>query len=402
MFDYAIIGAGASGLVSAITLARKAQKVIILEKNAKIGKKLLATGNGKCNISNKNISPTRYHSSNNPFVKEILNGYDFEMIKNFFSSIGLELTEGKEGKIFPMSLQASSVVEILEYECYRLGVKILCNTPINLIQKDKNEFILKSNEENFKSKNLIIATGHLSAPMLGGVDDGLCFAKFFNHSIIPSFPALVQLTSSEPYLKKLSGVKIESIVTLNTKNGQKIKKSGDILFTHYGISGLAILDISREVMVELKHQKSLTLLLDFMPKFSHEQLTEIIKKNLNQKSSKPIEIWFLGFLHKKLIPLILEKTNLQNKKLSQISLKEVEKIVFILKNFSFSINGSNGYKGAEVATGGVSTKEINPQNLESKKSKGVYFVGEVLDVDGDRGGFNLHFAWVCGLKVGHV
>jgi predicted Rossmann fold flavoprotein len=213
---------------------------------------------------------------------------------------------------------------------------------------------------------------------------------------------LVQLSSNEPYLKKLSGVKIESMVTLNSKNGIKIQKSGDILFTNYGISGLAILDISREVMGELKTKKNVDLILDLMPRWTKEQLISMMKNTLFKESTKSLEIWLLGFVHKKLISIVLEKAHLKNIKTTHLSTKEIDKIASILKNFPFTINGSNGYKGAEVATGGVDTKEINSKTLESKKAKGLYFLGEVLDVDGDRGGFNLHFAWVCGLKVAKI
>jgi predicted Rossmann fold flavoprotein len=402
VFDFAIIGAGASGLVGAINLARRGKKVIILEKNAKVGKKLLATGNGKCNITNKNITTSRYHSSNQNFIDEVLQGYDYYAIKDFFHSIGLEIVEGKDGKIYPMSLQASSVVEMLEYECHALGVDIRCDMQIISVKKEKNSFLLNSEKEKIKSTHLIVATGHLSAPMLGGVEDGVHFARIFHHNIIASYPSLVQLSSNEPYLKKLSGVKIESMVTLNSKNGIKIQKSGDILFTNYGISGLAILDISREVMGELKTKKNVDLILDLMPRWTKEQLISMMKNTLFKESTKSLEIWLLGFVHKKLISIVLEKAHLKNIKTTHLSTKEIDKIASILKNFPFTINGSNGYKGAEVATGGVDTKEINSKTLESKKAKGLYFLGEVLDVDGDRGGFNLHFAWVCGLKVAKI
>ncbi len=302
-----------------------------------------------------------------------------------------------------MSLQASSVVELLLYECEQLGVKILCDTEVKGISKQNNAYEVKHTNGKVSASKLVIATGHLSAPQLGGVDNGVNFAKQFGHKIIKPFPTLVQLTSplKESYLKQMAGVKVESRVTLQYKN-KSIQKQGDVLFTTYGISGLAILDISRFVMEELLAKKSIMLTIDLMPKMSKEQLISLMKKSLVKKSNKPLEVWMQGFINKKLIAPILEPLKLQNETVGSITsnMNQLEQIINKIKCFKFEIDGSRGYKGAEVATGGVNTKEINPLTMESKKHKGLYFTGEVLDVDGDRGGFNLHFAWVCGLRAG--
>ena len=405
MYDVMIIGAGASGLVTAIVAARRGKKVLILEKNNKVGKKLLATGNGKCNITNQKPTLNRFYSQNPSFIEQSLSGYGYQNIKQFFKSIGLELIEAKEGKVFPMSLQASSVVELLLCECEQLGVKILCETEVYAVSQHKSAYTIKHSGGNVTASKLVIATGHLSAPQLGGVDDGVNFAKGLGHSFVKPFPTLVQLTSShkESYLKQMAGVKVESRVCIETTKGT-VSKQGDVLFTTYGISGLAILDISRFIMEELLQKKNIMLTIDFMPKMSSEQLLALMKKSLLKKSQKPLEVWMQGFINKKLILPILEPLKLQNETVGSIAsnIKELEKIVHAIKTFKFEVNGSRGYKGAEVATGGVNTKEVDPLTMESKKHKGLYFTGEVLDVDGDRGGFNLHFAWVCGLRAGEA
>ena len=403
MFDVVIIGAGASGLVSAIVSARRGKKVLIVEKNNKVGKKLLATGNGKCNITNQRPTLDRFYSDNPKFIAQAFEGYNYQSIKQFFKTIGLELIEAKEGKVFPMSLQASSVVELLVCECEQLGVKILCDIEVQSIIKKSEKYELTHTQGKVKTEKLVIATGHCSAPQLGGVDMGLTFAKKLGHSIIDSFPTLVQLTSASKNLKRMAGVKVESKVSLELNN-KTIEKQGDVLFTTYGISGLAILDISRFVMEVLLEKKNIMLTIDLMPKMSRGQLLALMKKSLIKKSSKPLKVWMQGFINKKLILPILEPLKLQNKTIGSITsnIKELEKIVDGIKAFKFTVNGSKGYKGAEVATGGVNTKEINPKTMESKLHKGVYFTGEVLDVDGDRGGFNLHFAWVCGLRAGEA
>ena len=402
MYDVLIIGAGASGLVTAIVTARKGKKVLILEKNNKVGKKLLATGNGKCNITNQRPTLERFYSQNPKFIAQLFKGYTYQSVKQFFKTIGLELIEGKEGKVFPMSLQASSVVELLEAECEELGVKIICNsevTKVNNFSDGYKKVIHTLGCE--KVQSLVIATGHLSAPQLGGIEAGIVFAKKLGHQTIKPFPTLVQLTSQVNNLKEMAGVKVESRVTLKHKKGS-IQKQGDVLFTSYGISGLAILDISRFVMQELLHTPTITLEIDLMPKISHEQIVALMKKSLVKKSQKSIKIWLQGFINKKLITPILKPLKLEQKTVGSITLSEISVIVKKIKCFEFPINGSRGYKGAEVATGGVDTKEINPLTMESKKHKGLYFTGEVLDVDGDRGGFNLHFAWVCGLQAGEA
>jgi predicted Rossmann fold flavoprotein len=395
MFDIIIIGAGASGLVSAIVSAKRGKKVLLLEKNSKVGKKLLATGNGRCNITNQKPISSRFHSNNRYFIEQVLSGYSYQDIKKFFKSIGLELIESKEGKVFPMSLQAQSVVDILELECRELGVKIICNCHVERVIKNSSGYSV----DEFKSHKVVLSTGHISAPSLGGVVDGLVFARKFGHKTIDSFPSLVQLTSSIKDIRQLSGVKIESRITLKTPKGL-VERSGDVLFTNYGISGLATLDISRWVMIALIEKKEVELFIDLMPKMSGEQLKSLMKKSIRKKSSRSIEHWVQGFIHKKLIGIILERAKIDKLLESQIELSHIEKIVEAIKVFRLRVDGSRGYKGAEVATGGVDTREINPKTMESKKQKGLYFTGEVLDVDGDRGGFNLHFAWVCGLRVG--
>ena len=401
MTDVAIIGAGASGLVTAIVAARRGKKVLVLEKNNKVGKKLLATGNGKCNITNQKPVLNRFYSQNLSFVEKSLEGYNYQSIKQFFRSIGLELIEAKEGKAFPMSLQASSVVELLVCECEQLGVKILCETEVKKLSKQNNKYEITHTKGKVISSTLVIATGHLSAPQLGGVDDGVDFAKNLGHKVIKPFPTLVQLTSPMKNLERMAGVKIESRVSISC-NQQTVQKQGDVLFTSYGISGLAILDISRSVMEELSNKKNIMLTIDLMPKMSKEQLLSLMKKSLAKKSKKPLEVWMQGFINKKLILPILEPLKLEKATVGSISLniKQLEMIVNNIKSFKLIVDGSRGYKGAEVATGGVNTKEVNPLSMESQKHKGLYFTGEVLDVDGDRGGFNLHFAWVCGLRAG--
>jgi len=394
-----IIGAGAAGLCAAIVSARVGQSVILLEQNNKIGKKILVSGNGKCNIDNKYISPHRFHGQNPTFIEEVLKGYNFTVIEKFFTSIGLELIEGKEGKMFPMSLQASSVVELLEYEAQRVGVQILCDCGVTNIVKADNIFTLETTQGDKKCQQLVIATGSPAAPHLGGSNAGYAFATKMGHSLIPRHPSLVQLCSDETWVRGCAGVKVAGLAKLYANGEYITEKKGDLLFTNYGISGLAILDLSREVSTRLAGFDYCELSLDLMPELSKEKLTNLLLNRVKEGSEKPLALWLQGVINKKLIAIIVEQSKSKVKIEDQLNRKEINKLVHTIKNLKLSINDTKGFAGAEVATGGIDTIEVNAQTMESKLVPKLFFVGEILDVDGDRGGFNFHFAWVTGLRV---
>jgi len=395
-----IVGAGASGLVTAIMSARANLKVLLLEQNSKIGKKILVSGNGKCNISNKHININRFHSQNLDFVKKVLMNYDFSAIEKFFTSIGLELTEGKDGKMFPMSLQASSVVELLEYEAKKSGVEIVCDCAVSSINKKGNTFTLETTQGTKTCEKLVLASGSPAAPQLGGSNSGYAFATKMGHSLIPRHPSLVQLCSKETWIKACAGVKVAGVAKL-TANGEYItEKKGDLLFTNYGISGLAILDLSREASTRLANFDYCELSLDLMPKLGKEKLTNFLQARVSRKSEKPTKLWLQGVINKKLIPVILNQSKNRAETEKELNRKEINKLVHAIKNLKLSIHDTKGFKNAEVSTGGIDTIDINPQTMESKLINNLFFTGEILDVDGDRGGFNFHWAWVTALRSG--
>jgi len=395
-----IIGAGATGLCAAITVARAGRKVTLLEQNSKIGKKILVSGNGKCNIDNRYIDNKRFHSQDPKFIEEVLNGYDYKSVESFFASIGLELIEGKEGKMFPMSLQSSSVVELLEYEAKRVGVQIICDCAVASISKEDDMFIVGTVQGIKTCEKLLLASGSPAAPQLGGSNSGYAFATKMGHTLIPRHPSLVQLCSEETWVKECAGVKVAGSAQLYANGEYITEKKGDLLFTNYGISGLAILDLSREVSIHLANYDYCELNLDLIPELSKEKLTNLLLKRIQEDSDKPLSLWLQGVINKKLIPVILKQSKCKANIEKELNRKEINKIVHTIKNLKLSINDTKGFKGAEVATGGINTTEVNPKTMESKLIPNLFFAGEILDVDGDRGGFNFHFAWVTGMKIG--
>jgi len=395
-----IIGAGAAGLVAAITIARAGQKVTLLEQNNKIGKKIFVSGNGKCNIDNKYINLNRFHSQNPNFVAKVLEGYDFPVVEKFFTSLGLELVEGKEGKMFPMSLQATSVVELLEYEAKRVGVKIVCNCAVTSVDKKGATFTLETSQGTKNCTQLVLTSGSPAAPQLGGSNSGYAFATKMGHALIPRHPSLVQLCSEETWVKGCAGVKVAGLAKLYANGEYITEKKGDLLFTNYGISGLAILDLSREVSTRLAGFDYCELSLDLMPEYSKEKFTNLLLARVQKESEKSIGLWLQGVLNKKLIGIILEQSKSRVKLEKDLNRKEINKLVHTIKNLKLSVNDTKGWEGAEVSTGGIDTSEVNPQTMESKLVENLFFAGEILDVDGDRGGFNFHWAWVTGLRVG--
>lgn len=380
----AIIGAGASGLFAAILLASKGFEVVVYEKNNKVGKKLLATGNGRCNITNQNISLSNFYSNSDiALIAQNIQNFTYSDCKQFFHTIGIEFKAGQNGRMYPLSLSAASVVDLLEYEALQAGVQIELNSEITQLQYLKNHFILNGTQHFEK---VVIATGSIAMPKLGGTHSGYDFAKFFQHKIVNPVASLVQLISSNKHLEVVSGVKIEAVI-----NGQR----GDFLFTKYGVSGSLILDISRDISKRLQRNKNITMYVDTMPDFSAQKLLELLRVRLVHLPEKPLDSWLDGIMNKKLARYIILNSTLPShiKYAKFLGEKELKSIVNTIKKLQFTITDTKGFESCEVCAGGVVLSEINLKNMESKHQKNLFFIGEVLDVDGDCGGYNLHWAW---------
>ncbi len=395
----AIIGAGASGLVAAIVSAKNGSKVHVYEKNSKIGKKILITGNGRCNVTNKHMELSNYHGLNPSFVNSSLNFFNVSTCKAFFLELGVELVEGRRGRLYPRSLKSSSVVDLLVHECRRLHVEFFLKHEVKSVDKKDSSFVLHVNHKFLHVKKVLIATGGLSMLTLSSRDSGYELAKHFGHTIIPTHPSLVQLISQEN-LKAISGVKIKGSIEVFENSKSKIFAHGDILFTDYGISGSAVLDISRVVSYSLLYKKVLHVKIDLFFEYSKEQLKNLLKKRQLHANGKSVTLWLDGLIDPKLAYFIAKSLHVHVKKADDLNSKELTKLVYALKNLTLHVVDTKGFKTAEVTAGGVNTLEIDSQTMESKLQQGLFFSGEVVDIDANCGGYNLHWAWASGVCAG--
>lgn len=397
-FPLAIIGAGASGLLSSIVLARAGFKVFVYEKNTKIGRKILATGNGKCNISNQNISLSNFNSTNIQFVEYSLKQFNYQKFTQFFEKLGLDLVVGEKTRVYPNSLQASSVVDLLVYEAKRLGVEFILDTQIEKINFIDDRFILEYNNQTKQFQKVIVSTGTKAMSKLGSCDSGYLFAQDFGHTIIPPFASLVQLCSDNKRIYDLSGVKIDGKASLEIDGQLVSSATADILFTKYGLSGNAILDISREASYALSIGSKVVVVLDIFPTISKDKLISKLTKRVQNSNEKDKYFWLEGLINKKLIGFLIDNCgiNKHKNKANELNKKDIMSLVYFMKNMKININDTKGFDTAEISAGGVDVYEIESKTMQSRLQKGLYFTGEILDVDGQCGGYNLHWAWASG------
>ncbi|KOA19065.1 ferredoxin--NADP reductase [Clostridium homopropionicum DSM 5847] len=403
MHELIVVGGGASGIAAAITAKNLGIDVAILEGNSRIGKKLLTTGNGRCNIANECTDHSRYHSETPNFFEPILNSFNLLETKNFFNELGLPLVTLEDGKMYPMSLQASSVVDILKASLEEKEIPIYLDTKVTDIKKEKKGFTISSNSpEKYFCHKLIISCGGKSAPNTGSDGSGYSLAKKLGHSIVTPMPALVQLKLNYTKLKALSGVKFEGSCDILTDGKTAKKESGEILFTDYGISGPPILQLSRIASKALSKGSKVTLKVDIINNMSFPELKLFLENHWGTFGYRSIYDSFIGIINKKLIPIILKEAFINNihKCCWELSWKEKEAIYSLLKEWEFTVIDTNGFANSQVTAGGVNSSELDPNTLQSKLIPNLYFTGEIIDVDGDCGGFNLQWAWSSGVTAG--
>lgn len=396
--DLLIIGGGASGLIASIIANDLGIDVDILEGTDRVGRKILTTGNGRCNITNKYVNIARYHSNNKDFGKKIIENFSTEDTINFFKSIGLNLCTLEDGKMYPLSLQASSVLDILRLAIDERQIPIHTNCKVKNIEIKNNIFYIQTEDETFKSKKVILCTGGKSYVGTGSDGSGYNLAKNLGHSMIEPIPSIVQIKLNHNKLKALSGIKFEGSAEIYVDGNPLRKEYGEVLFTDYGISGPPILQLSRIASLYTKEKRDVILKVDMFPNMSKETLKEFLENHFGTFGYRSVHDSLIGIINKKLIPIILKSSGIEDihKEAYELDWMEKENILDKLKSWSFEVSGTNTFREAQVTAGGIDTKEINPITLESKIVPGLFFAGEILDVDGDCGGFNLQWAWSSG------
>ncbi|PKL16804.1 MAG: hypothetical protein CVV49_14325 [Spirochaetae bacterium HGW-Spirochaetae-5] len=396
----AVIGGGASGLIAAYFAAENT-RVTLFEKQKKIGRKILVTGNGRCNITNKNIDKSRYHGHNPEFTESIFSQFGLAETEKFFSSVGIPLIEENDGKLFPASLQASIVTKVFEYELTRRNVNVQLHRKIDKIIPENNKLrLITAGHDGEIFDSVILACGSRAFPAAGASTSGYELASALGHKIYEPFPVILPLNIPVKALHTLQGIKWDCGVKVLYNERCTASSMDELLFTAYGISGPAALKISRSVNEHILSGRIPDISLDFFPSLDEPDLKNLLN-NLFIDKNRKLSFALLGILKEKMPEVILSLSGIDHeKRCGALSEKDREKILSSMKNFRITPGKPRGFEEAVAAAGGVAVDEINPATMESKLIKNLFITGELLDIDGDSGGFNLQFAWSTGAIAG--
>mgnify|MGYP003290378842 CR=1 FL=1 len=400
MMRVIIIGGGASGLMAAIIAARGGSKVTILEHQNQIGKKILVTGNGRCNFTNTNQDLAHYHSKNLFNMATALKEFTYQDTILFFKDLGI-FSKNRNGYLYPHSDAASAVLDVLRMECEHLKVKIACQIEVESIEKSDGIFKVHTPGWTYEAEKLILATGSKAAPATGSDGSGYELAKNLGHTIIEPYPALVQLLSKEKCLNALAGLRVDARAILFADDTPVISNRGEVQLNANNISGIPIFQISAYAAQELAKGKKCHVNLDFLPDFNEELLENYIRQRINTGGYKTAVNFLTGLFTKKLSEILCERCKFSKNLIAEnFTEDDITILCKQIKNFKIQINGTNGFEHAQCCGGGVNLDEINPLTMESLKVDGLYFCGELLDVHGDCGGYNLQWAWTSGFLAG--
>ncbi len=404
--DVFVIGGGAAGMMAAIEAAVSGCKVTVFEKNEKLGKKIYITGKGRCNVTNASDMETIFANINrNPkFLYSALYSYDNNAVMDFFEGEGVRLKVERGNRVFPESDHSSDIIRALERKLKSLGVEIRLNTCVERLIFTDDACIgleLKGGKKLLADK-VIVATGGASYPATGSTGDGYEFAKSAGHSIVTPEPSLIPLVSPAQWVRDLQGLSLKNVeLTLLSDNRPVYSELGEMLFTHFGISGPLVLSASALYSTEKAKKKTITLELDLKPGLDEDKLDKRILRDFDEQKNRQFSNSLEGLVPKRLIPVLVEKSGIPAEtKVNSVSKEQRKTLVNALKHFEIPISGMRPIEEAIITKGGVKVGEINPSTMESKKKKNLYFAGEVLDIDAMTGGFNLQLAWSTGYLAG--
>ncbi len=397
----AIIGAGASGMAAAITAAASGvNEVLLFERQARVGRKLLATGNGRCNLTNRQTNPGRYHGAGQDFVRQVLEAYPVDSVLDFFQTLGLYTVTEEGGRVYPWSDQANSVVDVLRFALARRNIRLLTGTEITAVKKSPAGFRLKDqNGQSCEADRLIVCCGGAAGTKLGGGLSGYQLLRSLGHHCTKLYPSLVQLKTEPELVRALKGVRATAALKLTVRDALLATAYGEVQFTDYGVSGPAVFDLSRAAAAA----EDAVLHLDLLPGYREEDLLSALCIRISRFPNLTAEDLLTGILHNRLGRMLVKSCGIAlNTPLTSLNWQQLNDVVAVCRELELKITGNMGMEGAQVTAGGIVTQEFDPRTLQSRIVPGLYAAGEVLDVDGDCGGFNLQWAWSSGLLAGQV
>lgn len=408
-----IIGGGAAGMTAAAAAAQNSRKanqrseIWILEHKDIVGKKILSTGNGRCNLTNEVMNSDCYYSENPKIVGQLLDEFGQEEALKFFRELGI-VAKSKNGYYYPRSEQAAAVRELFQIYLEHLGVKIRANVHVTSIKRDRSAFIIHAAQSisakdtiSIKADKVILACGGMASPVLGSDGSGYALARSLGHSLVPVVPALVQLRVENNPLRQAAGVRTDGTVSIYENHKFMGADTGELQITEYGISGIPVFQVSRHAAKALYYKRPVRAEIDFLPEIPLETVTAVLRyKRKKQDKSRILEV-MLGFFHKKLIPCLLKNAGIKpDLKICELNEPLLQSLLHTCKHFSLTISDTNGFEHAQVCAGGVRLTEINASTMESLRCGGLYLAGEILDADGICGGYNLQWAWTTGYLAG--
>ena len=407
-----VVGGGAAGMFAAIAAAKNGHQVTLYEKNEKLGKKIFITGKGRCNITNAADMEELFDAvvTNSKFLYSSFYGYTNQNVIDFFEDAGVPVKIERGNRVFPISDHSSDVIRALEREMKKVGVKVCLNTEVKSVEAEKGKFnkVVLKDTTTQTADACIVATGGLSYRSTGSTGDGFRFAENVGHKVTQCFPSLVPMETKEPWICELQGLSLRN-VEAKILDGKKelYKDFGEMLFTHFGVSGPLIISASsyvgKKFMDKNGQKKELTLEIDLKPALTEEQLDQRVLRDFEENHNRQFKNAITKLFPTKLIPVMLELSGIDpEKKVNSIEKEERKQFVHLIKHFRITLTGLRDYPEAIITKGGVNVKEIDPGTMESKLVKGLYFAGEVLDLDALTGGFNLQIAWSTGYAAGNA
>ena len=407
-----VVGGGAAGMFAAIAAAKNGHQVTLYEKNEKLGKKIFITGKGRCNITNAADMEELFDAvvTNSKFLYSSFYGYTNQNVIDFFEDAGVPVKIERGNRVFPISDHSSDVIRALEREMKKVGVKVCLNTEVKSVEAEKGKFnkVVLKDTTTQTADACIVATGGLSYRSTGSTGDGFRFAENVGHKVTQCFPSLVPMETKEPWICELQGLSLRN-VEAKILDGKKelYKDFGEMLFTHFGVSGPLIISASsyvgKKFMDKNGQKKELTLEIDLKPALTEEQLDQRVLRDFEENHNRQFKNAITKLFPTKLIQVMLELGGIDpEKKVNSIEKEERKQFVHLIKHFRMTLTGLRDYPEAIITKGGVNVKEIDPGTMESKLVKGLYFAGEVLDLDALTGGFNLQIAWSTGYAAGNA